>query len=75
MPPPKISRPVSKARTNSNRSGDVADAITDKPSECDRKLIRACEAANKDPGVFAVEKEMEALTEQIAEPWIGTPSR
>jgi hypothetical protein len=70
MPPPKISRPVSKARTNSNRSGDVAEAIPDKPSEWDRQLIRACEAANKDPDVFAIEKELDALSDEIAEPWI-----
>ena len=36
----------------------------------DRQLIDACEAANKDPDVFAIEKEMDALPEEISEPWI-----
>lgn len=68
MASPKISQPVSKARTKS--TGDVAEAITDKPNGCDQQLIRACEAANKDPDVFAIEKEMDALIEETAEPWI-----
>jgi hypothetical protein len=53
--------------------GDVAVAIADKSNECERLLIRACEPANKDPDVFAI--EMDALTDEITEPWIDSPSR
>ena len=57
------------------RSGYVSEAIADKLNERDRQLIRACEAANKDPDVMAIEQEMDALTDEITEPWIDTPSR
>jgi hypothetical protein len=39
------------------------------------QLIRACEAANRDPDVLAIEREMDALNDEITEPWIDAPSR
>jgi hypothetical protein len=54
---------------------EVAEAIADKLKERDRQLIRACEAANEDPDILALEQEMDALTDKITEPWIDTPSR
>jgi hypothetical protein len=57
------------------RSSYVADAIADKLRDRERQLIRACEIANRDPEVLAIEREMDALTDEITEPWIDTPSR
>ena len=37
-----------------------------------QQLIRACEAANQDPDVSAIEGEMDALTDEITEPSIWT---
>ena len=51
------------------RSSYVADAIADKLRERERQLIRACEIANRDPDVLAIEREMDALTDEITEPW------
>jgi metal-responsive CopG/Arc/MetJ family transcriptional regulator len=40
-----------------NRSHYLAEALAQKLQERDRQLIRACEAANRDPEVQAIEKE------------------
>ena len=58
-----------------NRSKYLAEALTEKLSERDRKLIRACQAANDDPEVRAIEKEFDAIAEDTAEPWTGAPAR
>jgi hypothetical protein len=65
-----------KNEPNSSRHlGYVAEGIADKVNQRDRQLLRACEAANKDPDVFAIETEMDAVTDEITEPGIDTPSR
>jgi hypothetical protein len=35
-------------------------------NENDQQLVRACEAANKDPDLLAIEKEMETLTDEVS---------
>jgi hypothetical protein len=42
-------------------SGYVAEAIAHKPNERDRQLIRACEAANEDADILAIERDLDAL--------------
>jgi len=73
--PEEIAEQFLKRVPARKRSGYVAEAIAYKLKERDRQLARACEAANQDPDVIAIEKEMEALTDQITESWIDTPSR
>ena len=58
----KISRSVFTPRTSSNRSGYIAEAMAENLNENDQQLVRACEAANADPDVLAIEREMDALT-------------
>ncbi len=47
----------------------VAEALALKLKERDRILARACDVANRSRQVRNVEREVEALPEEIAEPW------
>lgn len=58
-----------------DRSRYVAAAIADKLAEREKRLIRACETVNRDPAVREIEKEFNALTDEIAEPWEDAPTR
>ena len=73
--PDEIADQLTKRVPARKRSGYVAEAIADKLRERDRQLVRACEAANKDPDVLKIERELDALTDEISEPWIDTPAR
>ena len=57
------------------RSNYLAEALSEKLAERDREIVEACEIANADPEVEAIEKEFDALPGEIAEPWAGTPKR
>ena len=57
------------------RSRYLAEALAQRLAERDRQLIRACEIANRDPEVRAIENEFESLPGDIAEPWAGSPAR
>jgi len=57
------------------RSRYVAEAIAAKLSEREKRLIRACEIANADPGVREIEEEFDALTDEITEPWEDAETR
>jgi len=57
------------------RSRYVADALANKLAEREKRLIRACEIVNEDPEVKKIEKEFDALRDEITEPWEDTPSR
>jgi hypothetical protein len=52
-----------------DRSRYVADALADKLSERERRLIQACEIANRDSQVREIELEIDALTDAMSEPW------
>jgi hypothetical protein len=53
----------------------VADAIAEKLAEREKRLIRACEIANQDPDVREIEREFDALTDAMPEPWEDAPAR
>ena len=57
------------------RSRYVADALAQRLDSHEQDLIRACESANRDPEILAIESEMDSLTDEIAEPWIDSPAR
>jgi len=52
-----------------DRSRYVADAIAEKLAEREKRLILACEIANQDPEVREIEREFDALTDAMPEPW------
>ncbi len=58
-----------------DRSRYVTEAIAAKLKERDERLIRACEVANADPDVKAIEAEWDALPETLAEPWTDAEPR
>jgi hypothetical protein len=51
------------------RSRYLAEALSEKLTARDRQLIEACKAANGDPEVREIEKEFDAITDAITEPW------
>jgi hypothetical protein len=57
------------------RSKYLAAALNEKLSARDRLLVGACQAANNDPEVRAIEKEFDAITEEAAEHWTGSSPR
>jgi hypothetical protein len=52
-----------------DRSRFVSEALAARLAERDLQLIRACEAANQDPDVDAIQKEFEGIQDEMAEPW------
>jgi len=58
-----------------HRSRYLAEALAQKLSERDQQLIRACEVANRDPEVHAIENEFDAIAEEVREPWSNAPAR
>ena len=57
------------------RSRYVAEALAWKLKERDRILARACEVANRSRSAHAVERDFDALTDEIMEPWNAPASR
>jgi hypothetical protein len=57
------------------RSHYLAEALTQKLSKRDRRLIRACQAANRHAEVKAIEKEFDSLCEETSDSWAGAPAR
>jgi len=51
------------------RSRFVSDALTVRLAERDRRLIAACDTANADTDVTAIEKELDGFDDEMAEPW------
>jgi hypothetical protein len=47
------------------RSRYLAEALAQKLEDRDRRLIRACEVASRDPEVLAIEKEFDAIPEEF----------
>ena len=58
-----------------DRSRYLADALAEKLAEREKRLIRACEIANQDPNLREIEKELDALTDEVPEPWEDAPAR
>jgi len=58
-----------------DRSRYVADAIAEKLAEREKRLILACEIANQDPELREIEKEFDALMDELPEPWEDVAAR
>jgi len=52
-----------------DRSRFVSEALAARLEERDVALIRACEIANQDMEVAEIEKELDGLGDEMAEPW------
>ena len=51
------------------RSRFVSEALAARLEERDAALVRACEIANQDMDVAEIEKELDGLGDEMAEPW------
>jgi len=58
-----------------DRSRYVSEAIAERLRRGEDALVRACETANRDPDVIAIEEEFDGLPEKISEPWTDAPTR
>jgi hypothetical protein len=47
---------------------NVATIVAQKLDERERRLVQSCEIANRDPGVRAIEKELDSFSHEIPEP-------
>jgi ubiquinone biosynthesis protein UbiJ len=57
------------------RSRYVAAALAEKLTERERRLIRACELANQDAEVAAIESDFDSLPDEMTETWTDAPAR
>jgi hypothetical protein len=73
--PDELAKQFVKTVAARQRSSYIAQALAQKLRERDRELIRACEVANRDPEVQAIENEFDAIPEEFREPWRGAKAR
>lgn len=52
------------------RSHYVAQALAAKLGEREHNLLRACEIANADSDLRAIEQEFDSLSDDLLEPWV-----
>jgi hypothetical protein len=52
----------------------ISKSVAAKLRKQDGALRRACEIANGDEELLAIEREFDIIGEDIAEPWIDTPA-
>jgi hypothetical protein len=58
-----------------DRSRYVTGAIAAKLRQREQRLIHACDVANADADVLVIERDWEALPDEITEPWTDAPAR
>ena len=57
------------------RSRYIAEALSEKLTKRERRLIRACEIANNSPDIASLEQDLDMLQDDIREPWTDAPAR
>jgi hypothetical protein len=67
--PEPLAQQFTKAVPARYRSKYLAEALAGKMAERERQFIQACEAANQDCDVLAIEQEFAALPDETREPW------
>ena len=55
------------------RSRYLAEALANRLEERERQLVAACEIANRDGDIIAIEREFDQLNDEIVEPWTVAP--
>lgn len=73
--PDDLATKLLRAVPGRHRSRYVTEAIAARLHEREDSLIRACEIANSDADVRAIEGEWDALAEKVVEPWTDAPPR
>jgi hypothetical protein len=67
--PDSLAREFLRSVPARGRSNYVAEALATRLRKQDDALIRACEVANRDEDLLAIEREFDAIGSDIAEPW------
>ena len=57
------------------RSRYVAEALSEKLTKRERRLMRACEIANQSLDIASLEQDLDLLQDDILEPWTDAPAR
>jgi len=52
----------------------VAEALSEKLTKRERRMIRACEIVNSSPDVASIEQDLDILQDEILEPWTDAPA-
>ena len=73
--PEPLARELLRSVPARERSSYVAAAVAAKLREQDDALIRACEIANRDEDLLAMEQEFEIISGDITEPWTNASTR
>ena len=73
--PEELARQFVRRVPARERSQYLAQALYEKLSARDRRLVEACRVANRDPEVRAIEKEFDAITDEAFEPWASSAAR
>ena len=68
LPEPLAAQFLSKVASR-DRSRFVSEALAARLRERDVELARACESANQDLDVAEMEKDFDAIRDEMAEPW------
>ena len=58
-----------------DRSRYVAEALAEKLTKRERRVIRACKIANNNPDIASIEQGLDMLQDEILEPWTDAPAR
>ena len=67
--PEPLAERFAKRVASRDRSHYVAEALSERLARQEQRLIASCEAANAESDVAAIEREFDALTDAVAEPW------
>jgi metal-responsive CopG/Arc/MetJ family transcriptional regulator len=67
--PDELVRKFARRVPARQRSRYVADALAVKLDEREQMLARACDSVNRSRAIRAVERDWDALTDEILEPW------
>lgn len=73
--PEKLAVELTRRVPARSRSHYVADAVARRLKDRDRLLARAAEVANRNRAVQGLERDFDALTDDMAEPWDDHPPR
>jgi hypothetical protein len=73
--PEPLAAQLLKSVSPRDRSRYVAEALMAKLQMQDEELARACDLANRNEDILSIEREFDAISSDIAEPWNNAPAR
>jgi len=71
--PDKLADQFAKRVPARERSRFISEALSEKLIRRERRLIRACEIANRNPDVASLERDLDMQQDGILKCWAGAP--